>query len=93
MGIQEPLMRWEYVRFPEDALYCRHHFQGLIQLGMADHDGATAMLNDWHLPTVWVSIEEVVRFCIVDLDVKPISNDWSAILHKISSHFRTDFET
>lgn len=92
-GHREPLMRWEYVRFPDDALYCRHHSQGPIQLGIADRGGASAMLNDWHLPTGWVSIEEVVRFCIVDLDVKPISDDWSAILHNSNTHFKTEFAT
>jgi hypothetical protein len=91
-GHGQPLLRWEYVRFPgTTALHCRHHFQGPIRLDIADSDGTPAMLNDWHLPTGWVTVEEVLRFCIVDLAVTPLSDDWDAILQESYVRFKTEF--
>lgn len=61
-GAREPLLRWEYEKTP-DAVgrYCRHHLQGdvLLQFGHI-----TVRLNDLHLPTGFVTIEEVLRFSI-----------------------------
>jgi hypothetical protein len=72
----EPLVRWEYVSGPPAAgeLWCRYHLQGAIVLGISSAPELT--LNTWHLPTGPVAIEEVVRFCIVDLGVTPLSDDW-----------------
>ncbi len=69
----QPILRWEYVREPpdSDARWCRHHLQGPVPLRF--DQGAEASLNDLHLPTGWVPIEEIVRFCIVDLGVRPLS--------------------
>ncbi|MDP9352069.1 MAG: hypothetical protein M3P51_11080, partial [Chloroflexota bacterium] len=76
VGNAEPLLRWEYVKFPGvSKLYCRHHFQGPIRLDLG-RSGEQVVLNDWHLPTGWVTIEEVLRFCIVDLGITPLSEDW-----------------
>jgi len=38
------------------------------------------LLNDLHLPTGWVRLEEVLRFCIVDLGVRPLSPRWHEAL-------------
>lgn len=75
----EPLLRWEYVRFPNDpdATWCRHHFQGPIRLGIHDREGEEANLNQWHLPTSGIAIEEVLRFCVTDLGVQPLGDDWN----------------
>jgi len=49
-------------------------------------------LNDLHLPTGWVTIEEVIRFCIVDLGVPTNpAHDWDAVLEASYQTFRTDF--
>lgn len=74
----KPLLRWEYVRepAPEDR-WCRHHFQGPIMLEVNQHK---VSLDDMHLPTGYVSFEEVVRFCIVDLKVPMLSRDWDKTL-------------
>jgi hypothetical protein len=76
LGAAEPLLRWEYVRDPPDtaARLCRNHLQGPVTLDLGR--GRTALLNDMHLPTGWVAIAEVLRFCIVDLGVRPLSTDW-----------------
>jgi hypothetical protein len=70
----EPILRWEFVRFPdENARWCRHHVQGPIPVNLGR---ATVPLNDLHMPTGWVPIEEIIRFCIVDLGVPALADDW-----------------
>ncbi|MDQ3549192.1 MAG: hypothetical protein M3439_10295 [Chloroflexota bacterium] len=67
VGADAPLFRWEFVRSPSSAsFWCRHHLQGPIAV---DVGGRSVNLNDWHLPTGWVPIEEIIRFGIVDLGV------------------------
>jgi hypothetical protein len=71
VGTTEPLIRWEYDRFTAGSgLWCRHHIQGPIPVDFSP--GQPTSLNDVHLPTGQVPIEEVIRFCIVDLDVQPL---------------------
>lgn len=48
----------------------------------------TLALHKLHLPTGRVSLEVVVRFLIMDLDVIPRRNDWSAILDRHEERFR-----
>jgi hypothetical protein len=70
LGADDPLFRWEFVRFPSSgSFWCRNHLQGPIDIGVG---GRTVNLNDWHLPTGWVPLEEIIRFCIVDLGVPPL---------------------
>jgi hypothetical protein len=81
----EPLLRWEYLRERPDpaARWCRHHLQGPIGLGLHDLGEPRAReirLNDLHLPTGPVSLAEVLRFCIVDLSVRPLSEQWDGEL-------------
>lgn len=85
----EPLLRWEYVKTPQaDALWCRHHLQGPIEFQI---NGYTVPLNALHMPTGYVPFEEVLRFCIVDLEVPPLSEDWDRVLRDSYERFRTDF--
>jgi hypothetical protein len=91
-GHTESLLRWEYIRTPaEDAEYCRNHFQGPISLGIRNRSGIDANLQHWHLPTGWVPLEEVIRFCIVDLGVTPLSEAWSQILRENHERFSYEF--
>ena len=85
-GDDEPMLRWEYKRrWPdEEARWCRHHLQGEVDvrgLGISLNEGV-------HLPTGYVPIEDVVRFCIVDLGVHPLSEDWHEELERKYSEFR-----
>jgi len=59
-GEHEARLRWEYVRQPADpnARWCRHHLQGAMPLRFAN--SRQVLLNDFHLPTGWVPIEEVL---------------------------------
>jgi hypothetical protein len=84
-GAREPLFRWEYVGQPldPDARWCRHHLQGPITVGLRarrDQSASALTLNHLHLPTGWVPLEEVLRFCIVDLGVRPLTETWHADL-------------
>jgi hypothetical protein len=69
-GMNKPLFRWEYVKAPHN-LYCRHHFQGPIRVDVKRD--AWVSLNDLHVPTGFVTIEEVLRFCIEDLKVPSLA--------------------
>lgn len=77
VGADDPLFRWEFVRLPSSgSLWCRHHLQGPISIGVGTQRSVN--LNDWHLPTGWVPIEEIIRFCIVDLGVPPLDTSIDA---------------
>lgn len=76
LEMDDYLVRWEYVRFPsEGSRWCRHHVQGQITFDILDNRNEiqTVNLNDWHLPTGWVAIEEVIRFCLHDLGSRALS--------------------
>src|SRR5262245_8616189 len=57
IGSNDPLCRWEYLKqWPkEDDRWCRHHLQGDIPVSIADN---RVSLNDLHLPTGYVTIED-----------------------------------
>lgn len=78
-GHREPMFRWEFVSEPEgdDAFWARHHLQGPAPINVGSQ---YVSLNDLHVPTGSVPIEEVIRLCINDLGVTPLSDDWDAIL-------------
>lgn len=75
----EPVVRWEYDGRPADqsARWCRHHIQGMVPVLLG---GQAVPLNELHMPTGEVPIEEVIGFCIVDLGAEPLSGDWNEIL-------------
>jgi len=88
-GAEDPLFRWEYIRSPQPGdLWCRHHLQGTVPISIGE---ITVPLKDWHLPTGYVAIEDILRFCIVDLGVPPLSDDWDRVLRESYQLFRTEF--
>jgi hypothetical protein len=88
-GAREPLVRWEYVRAPPAGnLWCRHHLQGPLALVIQGH---RVRLKDLHLPTGYVPFEDVLRFCIVDLGVRALSEDWDRVLRESYDQFKTEF--
>lgn len=83
----EPLFRWEFGRqMPE--LYCRHHLQGAVPLQIGRH---TVSLNDLHLPTGYVRVEEILRFCVADLGVRPRSEEWDRVLRDSYDRLKSEF--
>lgn len=92
----EPMFRWEYaVQQGPIAGPCRNHFQ----IGRVDGRALTPPLgagkidlNRVHLPTGWVLIEEVFRFLIHELEMKPpCGNEWPDVLHTSEKMFREKF--
>jgi hypothetical protein len=87
---EQARLRWEYdTETPSDA-HCRHHTHvpAEVELG----DGALD-LDKAHLPTGWVTIEELIRFLIVDLGVDPPCgpDKWAALLTESETKFFEDF--
>jgi hypothetical protein len=89
IGSSDPLCRWEYLKqWPkEHDRWCRHHLQGDIPVSIADRN---VSLNDLHLPTGYVTIEDIIRFCIVDLSVDPLSDNWHEILEASYRQFKQE---
>ena len=88
-GEADAIVRWDYDRErPEsDEAHCRHHLQGTPDIVV---NGRHLPLEDFHLPTGYVPIEEVIRFCVVDLGVKPLRSDWDDVLETSYRRFRTN---
>jgi hypothetical protein len=83
------LLRWEYDTETADDAYCRHHSQ--IKRDLPFGEGVLS-LDDAHLPTGWVLMEEVIRFLIVELGHKPpCGKKWSAILKASERAFYEEF--
>ena len=81
----DALIRWEYEREP-NKYHCPQHVQQRATIGAPK--GKTIELNKVHLPTGWVPIEDVIRFLIVDLRVKPPDHErWNAILTESTDTF------
>jgi hypothetical protein len=83
-------IRWEYEReLPPGKRHCRHHLQQSAQLTLGE---GSLNLNKAHVPTGWVTIEEVIRFLIVDLGTKPpCGADWPRVLTASERSFYEDF--
>jgi len=89
-GAKEPFVRWEYAKTHplSGQTWCRHHIQGPIDINIGP---ATVSLEDFHVPTGFVTIEEIVQFCLSELEVTPLSTDWYRILQESYEKFRDDF--
>ena len=89
-GSDEPAIRWEYVKEPEDAdaRWSRHHIQGPLD---ASPLAPGRSYNDLHVPTGYVLLEDVIRFCIHDLGVPPQQENWHKELAKSERRFKDEF--
>jgi hypothetical protein len=83
-------IRWEYEReLDEGKRHCRHHIQQRAHLNLGT---ASLDLNKAHVPTGWVTIEEVIRFLLVDLGVKPpCGSTWPDVLEMSERKFYEEF--
>ena len=85
----QALIRWEYdTDTPRDG-HARHHVQlpAYLAAGSGQLD-----LDKVHLPTGWVTIEEVLRFVIVELGVKPpCGSGWPDVLADSERAFFEEF--
>lgn len=87
---KRPILRWEYTRkWPTgDSRWCRHHLQGPINLPMGE---PPTSLDALHLPTGYVCVEDIIRFCICDLGAPSKSENWHDLLEESYRSFTTDF--
>jgi hypothetical protein len=80
------LIRWEYVsREPSGPLHPRHHCH---VNGKFHHSNRIGALQKVHIPSGWVTMEEVIRFLIHELDVKSSSPNWDKLLLESEETFR-----
>jgi hypothetical protein len=77
----EAEVRFEYVSRELDpsARWCRHHVQF-----HRDYQNVRDSFspNELHIPTGWVTIENVIRFLITDMRVPPLIEQWEEELEK-----------
>lgn len=79
------LTRWEYNPLGQTAPYPRHHIHVPFEI---EWNRRKLSFEDLHLPSGWITIEEVIRFLIQELEVTPESSDWDAILKESEQSFR-----
>ena len=83
------VLRWEYDSTTERDRHARHHTQIATSV---DLGGTPLDFNKAHLPTGWVTFEEVIRFLIHDLGITPpCGADWPVKLEESERRFYEDF--
>lgn len=85
----DAMIRWEYLREPPRP-FPRHHVQTRSKI-VAPDEITVLPLDRLHTPSGWVTIEEVIRFLIHDLGVKPRDNAWPTVLGEGDRRFYEDF--
>jgi hypothetical protein len=84
----EAVLRWEYVSDADRDKWCRHHVQLATTLPFGE---SSIDLNRVHSPSGWVTIEEMIRFLIYDLEVEPVTDEWPAALEESEKEFFENF--
>ena len=87
-------MRWEYVdrKLEPEARYPRHHLRIHDVALPIDGSSSGIDLKKTHLPTGWVTIEELLRFLISELGVtSPCGDRWDQELRDGESRFYEEF--
>ncbi|HET7753588.1 MAG TPA: hypothetical protein VFK85_06740 [Anaeromyxobacteraceae bacterium] len=91
-GLRETdaLLRWEYDRChdPRQPGPPRHHLQAAATVKW---DAQVLDLNRLHTPSGWITIEELLRFLIIEFGVAPASADWPRIVADSEDVFFREF--
>jgi hypothetical protein len=78
--------RWEYnSRDYKESLAPRHHLHIPAELQCFGNRVLNA--EDLHIPTGWITVEEIIRFLIYELRVKPKAKNWDTILCESEEKF------
>ena len=81
------LVRWEYnSREYRVSEHPRHHVQ--MDETIECPPSLTLDLGQIHLPSGWITIEELVRFFMTELSVRPAARNWDTLLQKSEEKFR-----
>jgi hypothetical protein len=86
---EEAVVRFEYVSDEAEPTfqYCRNHIQFHKDYHDLRRDFSPAKL---HIPSGWVTIENVVRFLLTELAAKPLRRDWREVLARSEEQFTMD---
>lgn len=88
----DALIRWEYVsplhEKYKDKRWCWRHVQFEAS---TDLPGGRMHFTRLHMPSGYVVIEDVLRFLIHDLGVRPRSKDWHDALIESEKQFKETF--
>jgi hypothetical protein len=84
----DAVVRWEYDPERAGDTWCRHHVQVAATVALG---GGSIDLNRAHSPTGWVTIEELLRFLIYELEVPSVTADWSAVCKQSERDFYEEF--
>jgi hypothetical protein len=92
-GDEKALIRWEFDRtLTGGRKPPRHHVQQDATIKISER--LYFDLDKLHLPTGWVTIEEVLRFLIHDLGMKPpCGSGWPKVIEDSEAVFREQFST
>jgi hypothetical protein len=86
------LIRWEYMSPRhlkyKDKRWCWRHIQ--LDASM-DLYGGKMNFDRLHTPSSYVVIEDVIRFLLHDLKVRPQSKNWHELLLESDKKFKEDF--
>jgi hypothetical protein len=83
-------LRWEYDSATPPDAYPRHHAQ--MKAALALGGGHQVDLDKVHMPTGWVTVEEVIRFLICELGMRPpCGAKWPDLLADSERAFYEDF--
>ena len=78
-------LRFEYVsREIRRSLYPRHHLHLPLELSCGNR---CVDLGEAHIPTGWVTVEELIRFLIQGLGVRPRKGNWDKLLRDSEEKF------
>jgi hypothetical protein len=81
------IIRWEYnSREHLEALHPRHHCH--LPFELTCFGDQSLNLDKMHISSGWVTVEEVIRFLIHELKVKPKHVDWDKRLRDSEQKFR-----
>jgi hypothetical protein len=82
-------IRWEYDSEAARDRHARHPVQAATELPLRED---SLDLNRAHVPTGWVTIEEVIRFLTVDLGVTPpCGESWADRIIEAENRFFREF--
>jgi hypothetical protein len=83
------VIRWEYISREEQiALHPRHHCHLPLKLVCGKNKSKTYNLDKMHIPSGWVTIEEVLRYLFHELKVRPRVANWDKLLHESEETFK-----
>jgi hypothetical protein len=89
----DSVVRWEYVAAKAGhAGPCRHHVQFGKMVTEVPFGTGSFNFTRFHMPTGWVLMEEVFRFLVTELGVKPPCGDrWPEVLRESENAFYKGF--